>query len=341
MLHQPTDAPPHGDHLHVRITCSLDDRLRGCLDWGPRWEWVDWYEPELKARALALGDALVEGTPQQKAAALKMLEAIRSPYSAEVALGLAVETPSAKLRRHALAVAEEVSMWSATALHRISEILRVEALSAEARRTAYAILRQSDDPMARNIALGRLLDSELSTAERALAADALRHRMEPGLVPVLLRTLARAEPQVRAAIETVLGRITGADPAQVDWTRVRGGSVEVALEAWDHWWARHRDVPRHRWVRQAFRRHGVDIDDWTGMQALDELIPLLDSAPSRVAYLAHRRIRELTDRWVPLEAWEFERLHGYWSRWWSKNRERILGEQDCPTQDPSCASAAP
>jgi penicillin-insensitive murein endopeptidase len=335
VLHQPTDAPPHADHLHIRVTCSLDDRLRGCIDWGPRWEWVDWYIPELKARALAIGEALEEGDAEQKRQALQLLETLRSPYSAEVALRFAVNTDSREDRRRALSVAEEVSMWSATAIHRVAEVLKIETLGEETRRTAYAILRQSEDPMARNVALGRLLDSTLSPSERALAADALRHRMEPGLVPVLLDALREQDPAVRVELDRVLRRITGAAPADVDWKRARGRAAEVALRAWNDWWERHRSEPRHRWIQSAFQSQGVDIEDLDRLRALDHLIPLLDDAPAHIAYLAHRRIRAVTDRWVPLEAWGFDRLHGYWSNWWQKNRQRILAERttDRPTMN--------
>jgi penicillin-insensitive murein endopeptidase len=38
ILHQPSDAEPHDDHMHVRLYCSLRDRRFGCLDKGPvRW----------------------------------------------------------------------------------------------------------------------------------------------------------------------------------------------------------------------------------------------------------------------------------------------------------------
>jgi len=32
LLHQPSDAPPHDDHLHVRITCEPSERAVGCKD---------------------------------------------------------------------------------------------------------------------------------------------------------------------------------------------------------------------------------------------------------------------------------------------------------------------
>lgn len=32
VLHQPSDAPPHDDHFHVRIRCTRDERDEGCVD---------------------------------------------------------------------------------------------------------------------------------------------------------------------------------------------------------------------------------------------------------------------------------------------------------------------
>jgi penicillin-insensitive murein endopeptidase len=32
LLHQPSDAPPHNDHLHLRIRCAPEERRRGCVD---------------------------------------------------------------------------------------------------------------------------------------------------------------------------------------------------------------------------------------------------------------------------------------------------------------------
>ncbi|MFO0557122.1 MAG: penicillin-insensitive murein endopeptidase [Polyangiales bacterium] len=41
VMHQPGDAAPHDDHFHVRVLCSTEDRLRGCVDGGPRGWWLD------------------------------------------------------------------------------------------------------------------------------------------------------------------------------------------------------------------------------------------------------------------------------------------------------------
>ncbi|MBK8265832.1 MAG: penicillin-insensitive murein endopeptidase [Nannocystis sp.] len=38
VMRQPGDAPPHDDHLHLRIFCSRSDRFHGCADRGPIWQ---------------------------------------------------------------------------------------------------------------------------------------------------------------------------------------------------------------------------------------------------------------------------------------------------------------
>ncbi len=39
ILHQPTDARPHDDHMHVRVFCPVQSRVFGCIDKGPRRWW--------------------------------------------------------------------------------------------------------------------------------------------------------------------------------------------------------------------------------------------------------------------------------------------------------------
>lgn len=39
VLHQPGDALPHDDHLHLRVACSPEEAVAGCSGGGPRWPW--------------------------------------------------------------------------------------------------------------------------------------------------------------------------------------------------------------------------------------------------------------------------------------------------------------
>ncbi|MFT7622623.1 MAG: penicillin-insensitive murein endopeptidase [Myxococcota bacterium] len=40
VLVQPGNSSPHADHFHVRIYCSRRDKVAGCVDNGPRWQWT-------------------------------------------------------------------------------------------------------------------------------------------------------------------------------------------------------------------------------------------------------------------------------------------------------------
>jgi penicillin-insensitive murein endopeptidase len=36
---QPADSLPHDDHIHLRISCSPQNSVNGCIGGGPHWEW--------------------------------------------------------------------------------------------------------------------------------------------------------------------------------------------------------------------------------------------------------------------------------------------------------------
>lgn len=37
---EPGDSMPHDDHVHMRIACTAEEALAGCLGGGPHWEWL-------------------------------------------------------------------------------------------------------------------------------------------------------------------------------------------------------------------------------------------------------------------------------------------------------------
>lgn len=39
VLHRPSQARAHDDHFHVRVMCSAEERLSGCIDQAPLWPW--------------------------------------------------------------------------------------------------------------------------------------------------------------------------------------------------------------------------------------------------------------------------------------------------------------
>lgn len=325
VLHQPTDAPPHADHFHLRITCDRDDRIEGCQDWGPRWEWVDWNKDALLARTLALRDALDDPEPQVRMQALDFLERIRSPYAPEVALLAALDEQNEEVRLRALDVAKSIPYWSATAIvaaHRYVDSDR----PVREKALAYAVLRQSLDPMVPGIVRDVLTDNNRSVSERALAARALAHALEPELIPFLIDQLQTQPADVRAELAMVLRRIAN-HSHDIDWSSAGAGERASAIETWRAWWDERQDVERDVWLLEGFERHGFELEQLFRLGAVDHIIPMLETAPDHVAYNANQTLRRITGRWSPLEAWDNERLHEYWSGWWSKNRERLMADK--------------
>lgn len=326
VLHQPTDAPPHNDHLHLRITCPKQDRLEGCLDYGPRWEWVDWHKRALLARSLELGRALEAKSPETRLQALHFLRRIRSPFAPEVALIEAGDDENPRVRREALDLATDIPTWSDAAVAAATRLIADESTSLDAKRELYSILRRSHTERARRFAFSRLLTEGVSPRERRLAAKALLHVMEPGLVPVLIEQLDEQPRIVRERIAQVLRRITGYS-AGTDWRTAGPVARRKAQRSWSSWWEEHKHESRDRWLRASFQEHGFDASDVDDLTAVDDLIPLLEGTPDRIAYNANRLIHEATERWIPLEAWSYSRLHNYWRNWWRKNRERMLASR--------------
>jgi penicillin-insensitive murein DD-endopeptidase len=66
VLLQPGDSTAHADHIHLRVACTPDDFLSGCLGGGPQWPWLP-AAPQLVAPsdgdlAAALLDDLLPGS---------------------------------------------------------------------------------------------------------------------------------------------------------------------------------------------------------------------------------------------------------------------------------------
>jgi len=243
VLHQPTDAPPHNDHLHLRITCPQRDRVEGCLDYGPRWVWVDWHDRALLARTLALREALADPDPEVRRRALSELERIRSPYAPEVALAEGVDDDHPRVRAEALDVATEIPSWSQAAIAAAIQFIERPSTPVSERREAYEILRRDHSRRARRFAFSRLMDETVSDREKRYAARALHHVVEPGLVPSLIEELDRQPPAVRHEIAKVVRRMTGHSEG-IHWKAVSGARAADAKRRWRQWWESHRHKSR-------------------------------------------------------------------------------------------------
>lgn len=325
VLHQPTDSSPHSDHFHLRITCPKDDRLDGCLDYGPQWDWVDWHRPELLARAVRLAEvfSLPEQTPKLRA--LEFLDRIKNPYAADVATVWGIWDVDDEVRETAMDVTAGQYTWSATSLVELQKLIRDPNVSPRHLARAYSVLRRSVDPLARDFALQRLVSADVGESEKIHAVRALGHFMEPALVESLIGQLAIQPAAVRVEIAEILRRITNRDDG-VDWSRANESQVAKGLADWRGWWTLHKAEPRDKWLALGFAEHGVPKAETPQPEHVDALLGLLRSGPPHVVYNANRTVRSLTGRWAPLEQTDGGKLYDYWEKWWAKNKTRVLTE---------------
>ncbi|WP_428267311.1 penicillin-insensitive murein endopeptidase [Haliangium sp.] len=65
LMHQPGDAPPHNDHMHVRVYCAATDRVHGCRDRGIlRWTKKGYkYGPVAHVTTAVTRSAVATATP--------------------------------------------------------------------------------------------------------------------------------------------------------------------------------------------------------------------------------------------------------------------------------------
>lgn len=69
VLLQPGDSSPHADHIHIRITCTVDELVAGCAGGGPRWSWIAPHPqlaplPDEELIASIVGDLLSAGAAE-------------------------------------------------------------------------------------------------------------------------------------------------------------------------------------------------------------------------------------------------------------------------------------
>lgn len=321
VMQQPSHSLPHDDHFHLRITCPEADRLEGCLDMGPRWEWVNWHTTALQARSLALAKAFDAPDTATRIAALDLLQRIHSPFAPELALMAARRETDPVVREHALKVATSVPPGSLGAIVQAMRFVDEPNVVLSEKTVAYQILRRSVDPLALDTLKTRAIDPQLDLAERVLAANAMIHYMTPDLVPYLIEQMKSQPAEVAAQFAVTLRRITNHSQG-LDWQALArtqdADKRQQTMQAWDDWWQKNQAFTREEWVQKGFQSHGLGPSGAPlDMRAVGTLIAMLTTAPDYVVYNANQQLAQITGRWAPLEAWDNKRLHAYWTKWWS------------------------
>jgi murein endopeptidase len=322
VLHQPTDAPPHNDHFHLRIRCSLQDRLEGCLDTGPIWSWQNDHRASLLARSLRLSECFTSGTTAEKIAALRFLERIQSPYRSAVALVFGLGDVNPSVRQEALRVARGSRVGSVPAIIAAVNELSQKRATHDERMQLFGMLGWWVDPISRASLAASIGDETLDIRLRVRAAESLSHDIESELLEDLIMTLRSAPPYLAVILRTHLQRIAN-HRSPLPCTRSRCDSKTLA-DWWARWHTKMAPDENDAWLLAGFGVADIKIGslDWSAMDAL--INDGLTHHDPHIQYNANRTLRRITGRWAPRQPNKGTRR--YWVRWWKKNRERFAEE---------------
>ena len=245
VLQQPGDSNPHADHLHLRIFCSNSDRLHGCLERGPLWDWVDRGDAAWEARVHQLARVVKTGAVKWQVRALVELRRIRGTPAADV-IADALGHSDKRVRREALKAVRALSdPASIPGLARVLMKTRDPKWAVKVFRAITAIGTEEADRIARLLLSDTrkvVAVAPLEKVEDGLRRSAIRllgWTGRTGALSLLKRELSRGSGATRKVLDHALRRLTN-HPAQ-DWTT---------------WIEAHRKRDWAEWLRTGFEARG-------------------------------------------------------------------------------------
>jgi penicillin-insensitive murein endopeptidase len=342
VVHQPTDALPHDDHFHVRLYCSVEDRLYGCLDRPPLWEWVDRGEKAYGARVQALSRILALEALDLRLDAVAWLDRIRA-RAAVPALVELLEDEEPRLAKASLGALKSIgdaaaipgllgaisragdrawsvklfrsmtAFWSQDSLHVAKGFL------ADPSKIIHPGLRDGD--------LSSYLETSAVLVERLGTLDDAR---------ALLPLLAHGDRGVRTAAERALIRIT-AHSWRLAATSAKGARRARLLRLWTELVDGAKDW---RSLQVAgLRRAGHRLpEELTTAQGIGALIAAVGDKRKHISHNAVRLLSSVTGHEVEPYYRSRRALERQWKRWWDQHGE---GWRELPTAEPAAIEGAP
>lgn len=342
VLHQPTDALPHDDHFHVRLYCSVEDRLYGCLDREPLWPWVDRGDTAYSARVEALSRILEHEALDLRISAVRWLKRIRARPAVPVLIEL-LGAKEAKLAGASLDAIRAIGDPAA-----IPGILKALSNTTDLKwgGRLFRTLTSFWAPENLEIAVRFLTDPATVLHGDLLKADhgaflitcsglferfgAVEH------APMLLPLLDHPSRAVRAAAERALERIT-AHTSSPSVARSKGKRLKRAVKWWRKLLAEPPDSTLLR--RQGLRRAGHRLgEDLTTPKNVQRLIKAVDDKRKHISHNAVRLLSGITGHQVEPYFRSRRALKRHWERWLVENGDSWKGH---PPQAPAGIQGAP
>ncbi len=351
ILRQPTDSLSHADHFHVRIYCSGQDRLQGCLDRAPFWPGVKTHDRAVARRIRILMAGLRDSDTAFRVLAIAQLVRLDARTAAASIARHGLKDTDARVRRAALGA---LLRWRSKdravviALTRLIErpgsgVLRNDpqferpargrpdtVRTSKQLRLAYDLLaktasRQFVPLLRRALRSKRTIPGKRrghALPEPLLAASAARSVLDLRLVPALLAALEHPSGAVRRVAAGSLRRLTN-HTYRVSWAGRLGKRRRKRLAArWSRWWRRHRRKSREALVRKGFRRVNRRLRNLKSRRAQWVLVSYT-RRQDHLGFNAHRMLRVLSgQRWRSPVSDNYARRYQRWRRWFRKRWRR-------------------
>lgn len=351
ILRQPTDSLSHDDHFHVRIYCSCEDRLEGCLDRAPFWRGIQTHDRAVAGRIRILKTGLRDVEAPVRLQVIAQLVRLRARHAAAEVARYGLSDSSPKVRMAALGALLGWRSRDRAVVAAISSLIERPGggvLRGDARferpsrgrpdivrtgrqlRLAYDVLaqiesRQTVPLLRRALASKRTIVNRPGRAalpEPLLAASAARSVLDLRLVPALVAALEHSRPAVRRVVASSLRRLTN-HTFGVGWGRNLGTRRRKRhARRWRRWWNNRRKQSREALIRQGFRRVNRRLRTLKTRRAQSVLVSYTRRR-DHLGFNAHRMLRVLSgQRWRSPSPDNIGRRYQRWRRWFRRKWRR-------------------
>jgi len=331
VMKQPGDSAPHDDHFHLRLYCSVEDRMYGCTERGPVWPWVDLGDAVFEAHVENVKRVLDVPYPKLRLAAVRHLQANRAE-SAIPKLLAGLEDSHRAVRAASLeALATFRSSQAVDGLLKLAAHTDRGGWAGSLFRTA---MRSAGD---RQASLARaFLDNPASMLHERVAAEslagfygvvirALEAEADPTVIPGLIRLLESPSKEVRARVELALRVITSHDLE----TRAVSADLDEqakAVAAWQALWDAHNSSTWADWTREGIVNAGYEMpDDLQNTECIHALIEATGDKRGHIYRNAVRLLGVVTGHVIAPGSRTAKRHRLYWRRWWERQQANTDG----------------
>ena len=307
VLRQPANAAPHDDHFHLRVHCALDDRLDGCVEWGPRRAHIFYDDEAMERRVLTLLAALHGPDEKLAVESFAYLEQLEPREVASHISGAVLDVPEF-FRTPMIRLA--TVLGGADVAHDFLGLLYAP-ITNEQKHLVLRALGGFALPSTASDLVAFAKDDDAPDELRLAAVYALRANMTPAALLLLIESLDSCGPELAEAIDEVLQRLTLAKPDASDslaasWRRwLAAIETPESDEAWDEL--------RGEWMERGLRDAGFDIGT-EDEPNFSELIRALSDPQEQLAWNADRLLVRWTGIYSSAHRFNLREKTRFWRR---------------------------